>query len=75
MHTAAIYEDTQAAVKKSKKSQKLNNSHFGEAAQTSHSPNLYMPTPGRKLNHDMSQIVTMSNTKMFLILTMAPAFL
>lgn len=45
----------QAAAKFNKQSEKLNNSHSGEAAQTSHSQNLYMPAPGGKQNHDTSQ--------------------
>ncbi len=52
MHAAAIYKDTQAAV---------NNSHFGEVAQTSRSLSLYMPTPAIKSKHDMSQIPKMSD--------------
>lgn len=69
MQAAAIYIDIQAAVEKSKQLQELNNLHFGEAAQTSRSQNLYMPTPGMKqLQQSMSQTQTC-------LKIMAPAFL
>lgn len=47
------------------RSNKLNNSHFVEAAQTNRSLYLYMQRPWMKWKHDMSQSTTMSNTKCF----------
>lgn len=37
-------------------SYKLNNLHFGEAAQTNHSLYLYKPTPGMKSKHESDYV-------------------
>lgn len=53
---------------------KVSHLHFGEAARTSRSLNLYMPTPGRKANHNMRHVVSVPHTK-YLVLTVAAAVL